>query len=133
MGIIAIPGMMTGAILGGADVQQAARLQMIIMFMISASSVLSCIVATLFTLYVCVDSEDRVRGDRIYLRPLTVSRASADAARVVVRNVWPVVDRMRPVWTFVLKQVQRQEEIVVAAAGYGQDMESRSERSPLLP
>ena len=127
MGIIAIPGMMTGAILGGADVEQAARLQMIIMFMISASSVLSCIAATLFTLYVCVDSDDRVRGDRIYLRPLTVSRVSDDAVRVVVRTARPVVDRMRPVWTFVLKQLRLREEIVAAG------MAPQSERAPLLP
>jgi hypothetical protein len=135
MGIIAIPGMMTGAILGGADVEQAARLQMIIMYMISASSALSCITATLITLYVCVDSDDRVRSDRIYSRVVTVSSLSADAFRAVVRVAWPVVDRMRPVvdrmrpvWTFVLKQLQLQEEIVASG------MEpARSERTPLLP
>ncbi|KAH8976575.1 hypothetical protein EDB86DRAFT_2967439 [Lactarius hatsudake] len=64
-GIIAIPGMMSGAILGGADVQQAARLQMIIMFMIAASSALACIVATFLALSVCVDSEHRIRSERI--------------------------------------------------------------------
>lgn len=32
IGLISIPGMMTGAIIGGSSVQQAARLQMIIMF-----------------------------------------------------------------------------------------------------
>ncbi|KAH9173650.1 hypothetical protein EDB89DRAFT_1956923, partial [Lactarius sanguifluus] len=67
-GIIAIPGMMSGAILGGADVQQAARLQMIIMFMIAASSALACIVATLLALSVCVDAEHRIRSERIYGR-----------------------------------------------------------------
>jgi len=127
MGIIAIPGMMTGAILGGADVGQAARLQMIIMYMISASSALSCIAATLFTLYVCVDSDDRVRSDRIYSRTLTVRSVSADAVRVVIRTAWPVVDRMRPVWTFFLKQLRLREEIVAAG------MEPQSERAPLLP
>ncbi|KAH9033216.1 hypothetical protein EDB83DRAFT_2507875 [Lactarius deliciosus] len=48
-GIIAIPGMMSGAILGGAD----------------ASSALACIVATLLALSVCVDAEHRIRSERI--------------------------------------------------------------------
>ncbi|KAF8501786.1 UPF0014-domain-containing protein [Russula emetica] len=84
MGIISIPGMMTGAILGGADVGQAARLQMIIMFMISASSVLACIIVTLFTLHVCVDSEQRIRKDRIHKRPHAFRRASSDGIRAVM-------------------------------------------------
>jgi len=47
--IVTIPGMMMRAILDGTDVEQAVRLQMIIMFMImiSASNALSCIVASL--------------------------------------------------------------------------------------
>jgi hypothetical protein len=83
-----MPGMMTGAILGGANVSQAARLQMIITFMISASTVLSCIMVTIFTLYVCVDSEHRIRGDRIHMRPHAFRGAISYAIRVVVRSTW---------------------------------------------
>ena len=86
-----MPGIMTGAILGGADVNQAARLQMIIAFMISSSTVLSCIMVTLFTLYMCVDSEHRIRSDRIYSCPHTFRGASSYAIRTVVgsaRRVW---------------------------------------------
>jgi hypothetical protein len=72
--IVAIPGMMTGAILSGANVEQAARSQMIITFMISASSALSGIVATLFTLSV-FDSEHRICGDRIDTEGHTLLRA----------------------------------------------------------
>ena len=82
-----MPGIMTGAILGGADVNQAARLQMIIAFMISASTVLSCIMVTLFTLYVCVDSEHRIRSDRIHTHPHTFHGASSYAIRAVVGSV----------------------------------------------
>jgi len=122
MGIISIPGMMTGAILGGADVDQAARLQMIIMFMISASSVLACIIVTLFTLSVCVDSEHRIRPDRIHMRPHVFRRASSDAVRAVVgsaRRAW--VPSMSPVKRLVTDRID------------GQDIDSRSERAPLLP
>ncbi|KAF9001556.1 hypothetical protein BDQ17DRAFT_1281401 [Cyathus striatus] len=65
LGIIAIPGMMTGAILGGSSVNQAAKLQMIIMFMISASTVLASIFTTFAVVNVAVDREHRVRPDRI--------------------------------------------------------------------
>lgn len=75
IGIIAIPGMMTGAILGGSSVQQAARLQMVIMFMISASTALASIITTITTLAVVVDSEDRLRPDRVDVREHPVWRA----------------------------------------------------------
>jgi uncharacterized protein (TIGR00245 family) len=65
VGIIAIPGMMTGAILGGSSVNQAAKLQIIIMFMIAASVVLSSLFTTFTAIMVVVDREHRIRGDRI--------------------------------------------------------------------
>ena len=82
---------MSGAILGGADVQQAARLQMIIMFMLVASSALACIVATLLALSVCVDTEHRIRSERIDKRHHTLRRTSSGAVRSVVgaaRRAW---------------------------------------------
>ncbi|KAH9831651.1 UPF0014-domain-containing protein [Rhodofomes roseus] len=75
LGIIAIPGMMTGAILGGSSVEQAARLQMVIMFMISSCTALSSIATTILALGVIVDNEHRVRPDRIDVRPHAVWRA----------------------------------------------------------
>ncbi|KAF8805429.1 hypothetical protein BYT27DRAFT_7169557 [Phlegmacium glaucopus] len=65
IGIIAIPGMMTGAILGGSSVQQAAKLQMIIMFMIAASTVLASVFITFAAISVVVDLEHRIRSDLI--------------------------------------------------------------------
>ena len=63
--MISIPGAMTGSILGGASVTQAARLQMVLMFLISSVVVLSSIVATGFALVIVVDQEHRIRMDRI--------------------------------------------------------------------
>lgn len=65
LGIISIPGMMTGALLGGAPVQQAARLQMVIMFMIAASSALAAMLVMGGALMVVVDGEHRIRGERV--------------------------------------------------------------------
>jgi len=84
MGIVTIPGMMMRAILDGTDVEQAARLQMIIMFMISASNALSCIVATHLALLVCIDSERRIRLDRIDAHPHWLCRAFNGAIEAVV-------------------------------------------------
>lgn len=75
IGIISIPGMMTGAILGGSSVEQAAKLQMIIMFMISASTALAAIVTTVITLSVVVDNEHRVRTDRVDTKEHAIWRA----------------------------------------------------------
>ena len=66
--------MMTGAILGGSSVQQAARLQMVIMFMISSSTALSSIVTTIFALSVVVDKDHRIRTDKIDNRPHAIWR-----------------------------------------------------------
>jgi hypothetical protein len=65
MGIVAIPGTMTGAILGGSSVHQAAKLQMIIMFMIAAAAVLASVFITFTTIIMVVDQEHRYRSDRI--------------------------------------------------------------------
>lgn len=124
VGIIAIPGMMTRAILDGSDVEQAARLQMIIMFMISASSALSCIVATHLVLRVCVDSEHRIRSDCIDTRPHALRRACDEivqAAVSVARRKWALaIDSTKC-------HVQEGEGI-----GNGSHANSPSEHTPLF-
>lgn len=65
IGMISIPGTMTGSILGGASITQAARLQMILMFLISSAVVLSSVIATGFALMIVVDQDHRIRMDRI--------------------------------------------------------------------
>ncbi|EJF64890.1 hypothetical protein DICSQDRAFT_80679 [Dichomitus squalens LYAD-421 SS1] len=87
IGIIAIPGMMTGAILGGSSVEQAARLQMVIMFMISSSTALASIATTILALGVVVDAQHRVRTDRIDTREHAVWRARNWALGRVVAGV----------------------------------------------
>jgi hypothetical protein len=65
MGIIFIPGTMTGAILGGSFVDQAAKLQMIIMFMIAAAAVLASVFIIFAAIITVVDRKHRIRSDRI--------------------------------------------------------------------
>ncbi|KAB5588630.1 hypothetical protein CTheo_7924 [Ceratobasidium theobromae] len=79
IGIIYIPGTMTGAILGGASVDQAAKLQMIIMFMINGKSN-----GMLAALSRAVDENCRVRSDRIFSDKFILWRARDRAIQGVV-------------------------------------------------
>ncbi|KLO17111.1 UPF0014-domain-containing protein [Schizopora paradoxa] len=98
LGVIAIPGMMTGAILGGSSVQQAARLQMVIMFMIAASSALASIAVTVLCLLVIVDGEQRVRVERVDERKHWVWRGRDWVVGKVgeaMKNVWVALTRRK--------------------------------------
>ncbi|KAL2915102.1 hypothetical protein HK105_205426 [Polyrhizophydium stewartii] len=65
IGLISIPGMMTGQILGGSSVENAARYQQIISFMITASCGLSTVCAVLAAAFIVVDDKARLRADRL--------------------------------------------------------------------
>ena len=69
---------MTGAILGGASVHQAAKLQMIIMFMLAASVVMASVFITFTTIIIVVDQEHRIRSDRIYDKKPVIYRVLKD-------------------------------------------------------
>jgi len=64
VGLVTIPGMMTGQILAGGEPEQAARYQMVILFLIAAAVALSSMIAILATLRVAFDSEQRLRPER---------------------------------------------------------------------
>jgi hypothetical protein len=87
MGATVIPSMMIRTILGGTGIEQAARLQIIITFMMAASTALSCIVATHFVLWVCVDSKQRIRSNCIDTRPHVVRRAFNSVILVIINIV----------------------------------------------
>ncbi|TYJ54427.1 hypothetical protein B9479_004937 [Cryptococcus floricola] len=90
IGLISIPGMMTGAIVGGKSVEQAARLQMIIMFMISASSALCTLIALFFSLSTLVDGCVRIRSDRLTSEAPLLYRWRNEAGA----KMWKVVKRV---------------------------------------
>ena len=57
MGLITIPGMLTGQILAGADPFVAVRYQQILMFLIAASTSLGTLIAVVIALLYLVDSK----------------------------------------------------------------------------
>jgi len=63
IGIVALPGMMTGVILGGADPEVAIKYQIMIMIAIVVSTIMSVVLAILMTLRVCFDSYGILRKD----------------------------------------------------------------------
>ena len=65
VGIVSIPGMMTGQILAGADPSQAAKYQIVVMFMIAASTSLCCILMALLIYRSLFNARHQLRAERI--------------------------------------------------------------------
>lgn len=65
VGIVSIPGMMTGQILGGSDPSQAARYQMVIMFVLAATSCVGATLTILLATASILDAEHRLRPERL--------------------------------------------------------------------
>lgn len=61
VGLVSLPGMMTGQILAGADPTQAVRYQIVTMFFICAASTLSCTLMTILILRRFFDERGRFR------------------------------------------------------------------------
>jgi len=65
VGIVAIPGMMTGQILGGEDPAHAARYQIFILFAIAGGVALGTVGVVLAATRLVFDERDRLRTERI--------------------------------------------------------------------
>ncbi len=65
MGIISLPGMMTGQILSGVDPAEAVKYQILILLLIGGATGLGVIGATLLSAYRLSDDRERLRLDRL--------------------------------------------------------------------
>ncbi len=65
VGIVSIPGMMTGQILGGTSPEIAARYQILILFMIAATVAVGTVAASVISVRRIFDDEHRLRIERI--------------------------------------------------------------------
>ncbi len=63
MGIVALPGMMTGVILGGANLQTAVKYQLIIMIAIAVSTITSILLTILMTMKMSFDKKGALKED----------------------------------------------------------------------
>ena len=64
-GIVSLPGMMTGQILAGADPGEAAKYQIMIMFVLTGASGVGAFAATFGGVLLLTDSRHRLRLDRL--------------------------------------------------------------------
>lgn len=68
VGLVSLPGMMTGQVLGGQSPLQAVRYQIVIMFLIAASSALGTVGAVLLAYRRVFSAEHRFLADRLIER-----------------------------------------------------------------
>lgn len=64
-GIVSLPGMMTGQILGGVPPSEAVKYQILVMFMIAGGTGLGAVTAVLGAVYRLTDGRHRLRLDRL--------------------------------------------------------------------
>jgi putative ABC transport system permease protein len=65
MGLVTLPGTMSGQILAGADPIEAAKYQLVIMLAVAGASITAAIAAALGGIRVITDSRHRIRRDRL--------------------------------------------------------------------
>lgn len=76
-GVVALPGLMTGQILAGADPALAARYQIMIMFVLGGASGLGALLAAAGGVLMLTDKRHRLRLDRFTAQPARRSVAQA--------------------------------------------------------
>ena len=65
VGIVSLPGMMTGQILAGVDPGEAAKYQIMIMFVLTGASALGAFAAAFGGVMLLTDARHRLRLDRL--------------------------------------------------------------------
>ncbi|KAL4457599.1 hypothetical protein ABPG75_012464 [Micractinium tetrahymenae] len=88
VGIVSIPGMMTGQILGGSDPATAARYQIIIMLLIGAATGLSSVAAIFLAVFSLLDDHHRLRSERLRPRPSGAKGAVAWLGAQLSQGWW---------------------------------------------
>eukprot|EP01026_Neomeris_dumetosa_P022314 TRINITY_DN19249_c0_g1_i3.p1 TRINITY_DN19249_c0_g1~~TRINITY_DN19249_c0_g1_i3.p1 ORF type:complete len:411 (-),score=38.03 TRINITY_DN19249_c0_g1_i3:277-1509(-) len=96
VGLVAIPGMMTGQILGGTSPLLAARYQIIIMFLIATSYSASTMSIAMFAMYHVVDSNHMLRLDMLHKRNETgsISKWVVKQFSTIVNNTFEFLKRV---------------------------------------
>ena len=103
IGLVSIPGMMTGAILGGASIPQAVKYQQIIMFLISATTTLAVTMSVVTCLVVCLDGNHRLRPDRVSSAKPWMWRIRDNIALAILKG-------LRAIWRLLTCRPRIEEE-----------------------
>jgi len=84
IGLVSIPGMMTGNIISGTNPLLAAKYQMVIMFLISAATAIGVLVALFLLMNVIFDAQGRLTVQRLIKR----TSKSADIVTAFFFAIW---------------------------------------------
>lgn len=68
-GVITLPGMMTGQILAGMPPYEAAKYQILVLFLLAGAAGFGALAATAFAVHRATDGRDRLRLDRLMSNP----------------------------------------------------------------
>jgi putative ABC transport system permease protein len=68
VGVVSLPGMMTGQILAGADPLKAVKYQIVVMFMLAAATSLGCVAMALLVYHRLFNGRHQLRAERIHRR-----------------------------------------------------------------
>ncbi|MCB9652827.1 MAG: iron export ABC transporter permease subunit FetB [Deltaproteobacteria bacterium] len=68
VGVVSLPGLMTGQILAGADPMEAVMYQIVVMFMIAVTSALGSMLISVLAYRAVFDRCHRLRSERVWLR-----------------------------------------------------------------
>lgn len=96
IGLVSIPGMMTGQILGGSPVMQAARYQMLIMYLITACSLGAILMQVMFVVQRGFDESHTLHVDRF----VKVSKQMS-----LLSSVWSFLQKNSLVKRFSPKEI----------------------------
>ena len=69
VGLVSLPGMMTGQILAGADPLQAVKYQIVVMFMVAASATFGCVLIALLAFQKLFTAQHQLAAQLIEKRP----------------------------------------------------------------
>ena len=69
MGVVTIPGMLTGQILGGTAPALAAQYQILVMYLIASSATIAVSGAAVFAVHACTDGEHRLVAGALKRKP----------------------------------------------------------------
>ncbi|KAG2222483.1 hypothetical protein INT45_013396 [Circinella minor] len=90
MGLINIPGMMTGQIMAGTPMMEAVIYQQCIMFMIAASSALGVVMAVFSCLMVLIDKHHSLQSEKIQDKlPIIRMKTIIDLSQTVSSTIGP--------------------------------------------
>jgi len=88
IGVVSIPGMMTGQILGGSSPEQAARYQLVVMFMILSSVCLSVVSVAYLCIITIVDSDGVLDTQKIARQEKAKGDLIATLVQSAGRTLW---------------------------------------------